>query len=268
MLGSDVPAQDSLLLGDLLGLTAEWPTQAETNSRTQRERTFAALLGLMERLCREQPLLIVVEDIHYADPTTRDLVDLAISRLAELPVLLIMTFRPEIQLPWTGHAGVTLITLNRLDRKDSVQLAAVLANELPSVLLNRIALRADGVPLFVEELAKDWMERAHDADSGLQTIGVPTTLRGSLLARLDRLPNAKQAAQIGAVIGREFSYELIAAIADLPEPVLVAGTGTARISGTGALPRRTSCRHIPVQACAGAACGLCDAAAAAPPASA
>jgi predicted ATPase len=134
-----------------------------------------------------------------------------------------MTFRPDIQLPWAGHAGVTLIMLNRLDRKDSVQLAGRLANQLPPALLNRIAARAEGVPLFVEELAKDWVERAHDPDSALQTIGVPTTLRGSLLARLDRLPNAKQAAQIGAVIGREFSYELIAAIADLSEPVLVAG---------------------------------------------
>jgi class 3 adenylate cyclase len=223
LVGPDAPAQDSLLLGDLLGLTSEWPVAAETNSRLQRERTFAALLGLMERLCHERPLLIVIEDIHFADPTTRDLVDLAISRLAELPVLLIMTFRPELQLPWTGHAGVTLITLNRLDRKDSVQLAGLLANQLPAMLLNRIAVRADGVPLFVEELAKHWAERAHDPDSALQTIGVPTTLQGSLLARLDRLANAKQAAQIGAVIGREFSYDLIAAIADLPEPILIAG---------------------------------------------
>lgn len=223
MLGPDTPARDSLLLGDLFGLTSEWPMAAETSGRTQRERTFAALLGVIERLCREQPLLIVIEDIHFADPTTRDLADLVISRLAELPILLIMTFRPDIQLPWTGHAGVTQIMLNRLDRKDSVQLAGLLAGQLPPALLNRIAVRADGVPLFVEELAKDWMERAHDPDSALQTIGVPTTLRGSLLARLDRLPDAKRAAQIGAVIGREFSYELIAAIADLPEPVLLGG---------------------------------------------
>jgi class 3 adenylate cyclase len=223
MLGPDATSQDSLLLGELLGLAPALPTAAETNSRIQRESTFAALLRLMERLCREQPLLVVIEDIHFADPTTRDLIDLAISHLAELPILLIMTFRPDVQLPWTGHAGVTLITLNRLDRKDSVQLAGLFANELPPVLLNRIAVRADGVPLFIEELAKDWVERAQDPDSALATIGVPTTLRGSLLARLDRLPKAKQAAQIGAVIGREFSFELIAAIADLPEPLLVAG---------------------------------------------
>ncbi len=223
LLGPDATPQDLSLLGDLLGLASDMPASTEISSRTQRERTFAALLRLMERMCRDQPLLIVVEDIHSADPTTRDLVDLAISRLTELPILLVMTFRPDIQLPWIGHAGVTLVTLNRLDRKDSARLAGLLANELPPVLLNRIAMQADGVPLFVEELAKDWSERAKDPDSALQTIGVPTTLHGSLLARLDRLTEAKQAAQIGAVIGREFSYELIAAIAGLPEPVLVAG---------------------------------------------
>jgi class 3 adenylate cyclase len=223
LLGPDAAPQDLSLLGDLLGLASDMPASTEISSRTQRERTFAALLRLMERMCRDQPLLIVVEDIHSADPTTRDLVDLAISRLTELPILIVMTFRPDIQLPWIGHAGVTLVTLNRLDRKDSARLAGLLANELPPVLLNRIAMQADGVPLFVEELAKDWSERAQDPDSALQTIGVPTTLHGSLLARLDRLTDAKQAAQIGAVIGREFSYELIAAIAGLPEPVLVAG---------------------------------------------
>jgi len=222
-LGPDAASQDLNLLGDLLGLASDMPSAIETSSRMQRERTFAALLRLMERLCRDQPLLIVVEDIHSADPTTRDLVDLAISRLAELPVLLVMTFRPDVQLPWIGHAGVTLITLSRLDRKDSAHLAGLFANELPPVLLNRIAMQADGVPLFVEELAKDWSERAQDPDSALQTIGVPTTLRGSLLARLDRLTDAKQAAQIGVVIGREFSYEMIASIADLPKPVLLAG---------------------------------------------
>ncbi len=223
LLGPDAAPPDLNLLGDLLGLASDMPQAIETSSRMQRERTFAALLHLMESLCRDQPLLIVVEDIHSADPTTRDLIDLAISRLAEMPVLLVMTFRPDVQLPWIGHAGVTLLTLSRLDRKDGAHLAGLFANELPPVLLNRIAIQADGVPLFLEELAKDWSERAQDPDSALQTIGVPTTLRGSLLARLDRLTDAKQVAQIGAVIGREFSYELIAAIADLPEPVLAAG---------------------------------------------
>ena len=118
---------------------------------------------------------------------------------------------------------MTLITLSRLDLTESVRLAGLLATELPPVLLNRIALRADGVPLFIEELAKDWMERAQDPESALQTLRVPTTLQGSLLARLDRLRDAKHVAQIGSVIGREFSYELISAVADLPESVFETG---------------------------------------------
>ena len=106
-----------------------------------------------------------------------------------------MTFPPDFQVPWAGHAGVTLITLSRLDRAESAHLAGLLAPELPPMLLDRIALRADGVPLYIEDLTKDWVERAHDPDSALQTLRVPTTLQGSLLARLDRLPDAKQVAR-------------------------------------------------------------------------
>ena len=110
------------------------------------------------------------------------------------------------------------------------------------MLLDRIALRADGVPLFIEELTKDWVERAHDPDSALQTLRVPTTLQGSLLARLDRLPDAKQVAQLGAVIGREFSYELISTVSDLPEQVLE--TGLAQLVSSGL----THCRGEPPSA--------------------
>jgi predicted ATPase len=138
--------------------------------------------------------------------------------------LLVLTFRPDLQVPWTGHAGVTSITLSRLDRSESTALAGVLAAaDLPPVLLQRIAQQADGVPLFIEELTKDWIERAREPEATLQTIGVPTTLQGSLLARLDRLPEAKQVAQIGAVIGREFSHELISAAADLSDAVFASG---------------------------------------------
>ena len=104
------------------------------------------------------------------------------------------------------------------------------------MLLARIAMQADGVPLFIEELTKDWIERAKDPDITLQTIGVPTTLRGSLLARLDRLPEAKQVAQVGAVIGREFSHELISEVTDLPEPVF--SDGLEQLVSSGLVHRR------------------------------
>ena len=196
----------------------------------------------MEIRSRERPLLLLVEDVHSADPTTRELLDLAFTRLPEMRVLLALTFRPDFQVPWAGHAGVTLITLSRLDRAESAHLAGLLAPELPPMLLDRIALRADGVPLYIEELTKDWVERAHDPDSALQTLRVPTTLQGSLLARLDRLPDAKQVAQLGAVIGREFSYELISTVSDFPEKELE--TGLAQLVSSGL----THCRGEPPSA--------------------
>ena len=242
ILGTDTDEQDVALLGDLLGLTSDEPAAPRESARHQKERTFAALLRQVERLSRERPLLLLVEDVHSADPTTRELLDLAFTRLPEMRVLLAVTFRPDFQVPWAGHAGVTLITLSRLDRTESVHLAGLLAPELPPMLLDRIALRADGVPLFIEELTKDWVERAHDPESALQTLRVPTTLQGSLLARLDRLPDAKQVAQLGAVIGREFSYELISTISDLPEQVLE--TGLAQLVSSGL----THCRGEPPSA--------------------
>jgi class 3 adenylate cyclase/tetratricopeptide (TPR) repeat protein len=222
-LGTDTDTQDVALLGDLLALTSDELTPPTRSSGRQKERTFAALLRQLENLSRERPVLVLVEDVHWADPTTLELLDLALGSLPEIRVLLVATFRPDFQVPWSGHAGVTLITLSRLDLTEGVRLAGLLATELPPVLLNRIALRADGVPLFIEELAKDWMERAQDPESALQTLRVPTTLQGSLLARLDRLWDAKHVAQIGSVIGREFSYELISAVADLPESVFETG---------------------------------------------
>ena len=146
-------------------------------------------------------------------------------------VLLVITFRPEFPPPWTGHAGVTSITLSRLDRTEGVQLAGLLTTALSPGLLDRIVAQADGVPLFIEELIKAVMEGAVDTTSTLPTLGVPTTLQGSLLARLDRLPYAKQVAQIGSVLGREFSYELISAVSGLPEAVLAKGLDQLVSSG-------------------------------------
>ncbi|HET7884324.1 MAG TPA: adenylate/guanylate cyclase domain-containing protein [Acetobacteraceae bacterium] len=222
LLGAGTERADVAALGALLGVDEAGGKRS--SARLHKERIFAALLRQAERLCRERPLLALVEDVHWADPTTRELIDLAVTRMAEMRGLLVLTLRPELQVPWTGHAGVTSITLSRLDRNESTALAGVLATEdLPPVLLQRIAQQADGVPLFIEELTKDWVERARDPDATLQTIGVPTTLQGSLLARLDRLPDAKQVAQVGSVIGREFSHELISTAADLPDDVFASG---------------------------------------------
>jgi predicted ATPase len=161
---------------------------------------------------------MVFDDAHWIDPTSRELLDLAVERVSSLPVLLIVTFRPEFQPPWTGQPQVTMLALNRLDRRDRTALVQQIAGgkALPNEVVDQIAKRTDGVALFVEELTKSVLE------SGVPRVGIPTTLQDSLMARLDRLASVRLVAQIGAAIGREFSYELLRAVSHLPEDELNA----------------------------------------------
>ena len=147
-----------------------------------------------------------------------------------------ISFRPEFVPPWFGRAGVSLVMLTRLDRRQSAALAAQVtgAHPLTTVLLERIIAQTDGVPLFIEELTKAMLETA--ADHYPLALTVPTTLQASLMARLDRLPAAKQVAQIGAVIGREFPYNLLVATAGLSEAQLA--TGLDELTAAGLVFRR------------------------------
>src|SRR5262249_48107041 len=140
----------------------------------------------------------------WIDPTSRELLDLTVERVSSLPVLLTVTLRPEFQPPWIGQLQVTMLALNRLDRRDRTALVQQIASgkALPNQVLDQIAERTDGVPLFVEELTKSVLE------SGARSVGIPTTLYDSLMARLDRLSSVRRVAQIGAAIGREFTYQL------------------------------------------------------------
>ena len=133
-----------------------------------------------------------------------------------MPVLLLVTFRPEFEPPWTGQPQVTMLALNRLDRHDRTALVAQIAGgkALPDTVVDQIVDRTDGVPLFIEELTKSVLE------SGVPLVGVPTTLHDSLMARLDRLASVRQVAQIGAAIGRQFPYVLLRAVSNLPEDEL------------------------------------------------
>jgi predicted ATPase len=153
-------------------------------------------------LARQQPVIMVFEDAHWIDPTSRELLDLTVERIGGLPVLLIVTFRPEFQPHWTGQPQVTMLALNRLDRRDRTVLVEQIAGgkALPDEVVAQIADRTDGVPLFVEELTKSVLE------SGVPLVGIPTTLHDSLMARLDRLSSVRRVAQTGAGIGREFTY--------------------------------------------------------------
>jgi len=175
---------------------------------------------------------LVFEDAHWIDPTSRELLDLTIERIRSLPVLLIVTFRPEFQPPWTGQPQVTMLALNRLDRHDQTLLVTQIAGgkALPDEVIDQIIDRTDGVPLFVEELTKSVLESGvlreeagrYVLDRALPPFAIPTTLHASLMSRLDRLASVRLVAQIGAAIGRQFPYALLRVVSRLPEDELQA----------------------------------------------
>jgi len=162
----------------------------------KKELTLEALIRQLEGLARQQPVLTIFEDAHWADPTSRDLLDLTVERMRGLPVLLIVTFRAEFQPSWTGQSHVTALVLNRLDRRDQSALVKQIARgkALPDDVVAQIVDRTDGVPLFVEELTKSVLESGllreeadrYALDGTLPSFAIPTTLHDSLMARLDR----------------------------------------------------------------------------------
>lgn len=188
----------------------------------QKEKTLEALAGQVEALTQRQPVLMIYEDAHWIDATSQELMDLLVPRLRNLPVVVILTYRPEYSPRWSDQAHVTLLSLNRLGRRQGAELATKTAGDktLPQEVLDQILSHTDGVPLFIEELTKSVLESRllRETDDGYVLDGpfpafaIPTTLRDSLIARLDRFAPIREVAQIGACIGREFSYELLAAV--------------------------------------------------------
>ena len=225
------PAEVAPLIAALLSIPAA-PRYPPVNltPEAQKLRTFEALLGQVVGLAERRPVLMVLEDAHWIDPTTSELFGLVIDRIQHLQVLLLITFRPEFTPPWTGYAHVTSLTLSRLGQRQGAQMVERLTGgkPLPAEVLRQILLKTDGVPLFVEELTKTVLESGLLADAGdhyelpgpLPPLAIPATLHDSLMARLDRLAPVKEVAQIGAVIGREFSHELLAAVAPMSANLL------------------------------------------------
>jgi len=224
LLGDSAAASDDLaLIGELLSLsTMPASPTLELSPQGKKELTFEALLRQLEALTRKQPVLMVFEDLHWIDPTTRELFDRIIVRIENLPVLLIATIRPDFASPWTGQPHVTMLALSRLGRRDGAALVRQLvakATALPLEIIEEIIERTDGVPLFLEEVTKLVLEAAiSNTASGNAVplpgtrLAVPPTLQASLMARLDRLgPAAREVAQIGAAIDRDFPYELLLA---------------------------------------------------------
>jgi class 3 adenylate cyclase/tetratricopeptide (TPR) repeat protein len=216
------------IFAELLGLPSEQALPADP--RQKRELILDALIAQFEGLARRQPVLLVFEDAQWIDQTSLELLERAADRVPGLPVLMVITFRPEFEPPWTGQAQVTALTLSRLGQRDTTRLVERLTGgkQLPVEITERIVERTDGIPLFIEELTKSLLEggllREEDGryvQSGpLRELAIPSSLHDSLMARLDRLAPVKEVAQISAAIGREFSYELLAAVAHWPDTQL------------------------------------------------
>jgi len=227
------PDNAVVLLADLLGVhIGSRHALAEMSPLQKKGLLFSAFLAQFEGLAIRGPVLVVLEDVHWLDPTSRELFDQMVERFQHLPVLLVATFRPELSPPWTGFPHVTLLTLNRLVQAQARSLVERVTGPkaLPPEVLEQILARTEGVPLFAEELTKAVLESGLLGDAGdsyvldgpLPPLAIPTTLHDSLMARLDRLGPAKEVAQIGACIGREFDHELLAAVVPLPEAGLAA----------------------------------------------
>ena len=196
----------------------------------QRRRTLAALLDQFEGLARKQPVLLLCEDVHWADATSLELLDLTVERIRQLPVLALFTFRPEFEPPWVGLPNVGTLTLGRLDRNDVESMVAQVTGGrvLPAEVMKQIVAKTDGNALFVEELTKAVLEagilvedaEGYRLDGPLPPLAIPATLQDFLMSRLDRLAPVKEIGQIGAAIGRDFSYSLLRAVVGRDETAL------------------------------------------------
>ena len=234
------------LIADLLSLPTHRYPALSLSPQRQKEKTLEVLAGQVEALAQRGPVLMVFEDIHWVDPTSQELIETLIPKLRGLPVLLVATHRLEYAPPWVGYPNVTSLALHRLERGSVTEFVSkmTVGRGLPPEVLEEILSHTDGVPLFVEELTKSVLESGMLRDDGdhytlqspLLAMAIPTSLRDSLAARLDRLAPVKEIAQIGACIGREFSHELLARVAGLDGASLEAALD--RLVNAGLITRR------------------------------
>ena len=220
------------LLGIPLGSRYVMPN---VTSDVLKRRTLEALAGQLVALARIKPVYWLVEDVHWIDPTTRELIGLCLDRVRDLPVFALITFRPEFVPTWGHMPHVTGLTLNRLARRQCTELIDSLCagKPLPADVFEQIAAKTDGIPLFIEELTKTVLESgllierdgSYAHTGPLPPMAIPSTLQDSLMARLERLSPVKEVAQIGSAIGREFSYNLLAAVSELRDNELKEALG-------------------------------------------
>ena len=219
--------EDAALFAEMLSLPngGRYPA-LDLAPEQRRQRTLEALTAKLAGLARQQPVLMIVEDAHWIDPTSLEAFGRMVDRIKTLSVLLIVTFRPEFNAPWAGRSHVTSLALNRLGEHETAAVIAHLVGnkELPADVMAEIIERTDGIPLFVEEMTKAVLEAGGEGEARRTAgavpspaLAVPASLHASLMARLDRLGPAKEVAQIGSAIGREFSHALLAAVVRKPE---------------------------------------------------
>ncbi|MEE9533509.1 MAG: AAA family ATPase, partial [Acidimicrobiia bacterium] len=230
---SRLPVADTVpLLARLLALAlpeARYPPLTVAPQQ-QRQKTLEALLALVLAPATYQPVLFIVEDLHWVDPSTVELLSLLVDQVPTARVLTVLTCRPAFQLPWSGRAYLNQITLNRLSRNQIERMAERVGGgkTLPADVLQQIAEKTDGVPLFVEEMTKTVLESGllgegegrYELTGPLPAFAIPATLHDTLMARLDRLVTAKGVAQLCATLGRTFSYDLLRAVASLDDASL------------------------------------------------
>jgi hypothetical protein len=217
--------EDAALFAEMLSLPSDrrYPALDVTPDQ-RRHRTLEALISRTEVLARETPVLMILEDAQWIDPTSLEVFGRTVVRIKARQVLLIITFRPEFNAPWVGQSHVTSLTLNRLGEREAVAIIADIVGdeELPADVMAEIVEHTDGIPLFVEEMTKAVLEAKSAGDARQTAVAVPASLQASLMARLDRLGPAKEVAQIGAAIGRQFSHALLAALVRKPEVELLS----------------------------------------------
>jgi class 3 adenylate cyclase len=220
-------ARDALpLLATLLGVPTEADIpQLDWTPQRQKESTLVLLIQYLAAEARRRPLLLLFEDLHWIDPSSREFLDLLVDQIATFPILAVLSYRPDFAVPWLGAPHITSLRLRRLSTAAAMAIVGgITGKPLPRQITEQIVARADGIPLFIEELTRAVIEsgRLKQAatawllDEPLAPVAIPLTLHDSLMARLDRLGNAKNVAQIGAVVGRVFERSLIAEIDDRP----------------------------------------------------
>jgi class 3 adenylate cyclase/tetratricopeptide (TPR) repeat protein len=233
-----LPLSESVrLFADLMSVPLpedRYPRLSMTEQR-QRDATLDAIIAWLIEVAERAPVLMAWEDLHWADPTTLETLGMLIEQAPTAAMLVVATYRPELTPPWPQRSHMTPITLSRLERPEVETMVSHLAGgrPLPGEVVDHIVAKADGVPLYVEELTKailgsGVLEARGDAyvlTGALAQLHIPETLQDSLMARLDRAPRLREVAQLGSVLGREFAYDMISALAGLEEDMLQSGLG-------------------------------------------